>query len=476
MTEGDTAGSDSRAGPTPEALALAIAWSPADPSRIGEVCIIPSARAGEAFVLGRGEARLTDPHPRLEFARNRAGVFELRAPISSPRISRVQLWIQARGAESLAVRNVGRCPLRHNGSRVDSASARPGDTLQLGAELLLLCLRRPAWVRSLDALSPPMPFGEADPYGVVGESPVAWELRRRIAFVAARADHVLITGESGTGKELAARAVHLLSPRAQQAFVARNAATLPEGLVDAELFGHVRNYPNMGMPERPGLVTLAAGGTLFFDEIAELPVNLQTHLLRVLDHGEYQRLGDGAARSSDFRLLAATNQPDKLRADLAARLKLTLRLPNLNERLEDVPLLVKHLLGVIARANPDIAARLFPDGDVEAAPRVALGFIDQLLRRHYTTNVRELEGLIWDALTNGPEVALDLPPRSIPAPPTLETPPAPRIPPKMVSAEIITATLLENNGSLELTWRALGLSSRHALSRLMTRYGVTRPK
>src|SRR6185436_8690780 len=141
----------------------------------------------------------------------------------------------------------------------------------------LFCVRRRAWVHSLGSRAPSMPFGTADPHGMVGESPVAWEFRRQIAFVAPRPDHVLIVGESGTGKELAARAVHALSPRNASAFVARNAATFPEGLVDAELFGHAKNYPNAGMPERPGLIAGAASATLFLDEIAELSPTLQTH-------------------------------------------------------------------------------------------------------------------------------------------------------------------------------------------------------
>src|SRR5690348_15490748 len=126
--------------------------------------------------------------------------------------------------------------------------------------------------------------------------------------MARRPGHVLLTGASGTGKELAARAIHALSKRSGQRLVARNAATLPESLIDAELFGNAKNYPNPGMAERAGLVGQADGSTLFLDEIAELPSSSQAHLLRVLDDGEYHRLGDGLARRSDFRLVAATNR------------------------------------------------------------------------------------------------------------------------------------------------------------------------
>src|SRR5581483_3361135 len=136
-----------------------------------------------------------------------------------------------------------------------------------------------------------------------------------------------------------ARAVHDSSTRADKPLVARNAATFPEGLVDAELFGHARNYPNAGMPERPGILGQAAGGTVFLDEISELPVALQTHLLRVLDRGEYQRLGDSASRVADVRFIAATNRPEGLRPDLAARFKLRIPLPTLAQRAEDIPLI-----------------------------------------------------------------------------------------------------------------------------------------
>src|SRR5262249_46286359 len=152
------------------------------------------------------------------------------------------------------------------------------------------------------------PFGRADADGFVGESPAAWDLRDRLAFIGPQAGHVLLVGESGVGKELAARALHARSRRSRRPLVSRNAATLPEALIDAELFGHARDYPNAGMPERAGLVGEADGGTLFLDEIGELPEARQAHLLRLLDGGEYQRLGDPRVRRADVRFIAATNR------------------------------------------------------------------------------------------------------------------------------------------------------------------------
>src|SRR5205807_1302663 len=125
----------------------------------------------------------------------------------------------------------------------------------------------------------------------------------------------------GCGKELVAQGIHALSSRRARKIVSRNAATFPDTLVDAELFGNAPNYPNQGMPERAGLIGEADGSTLFLDELGELPEALQTRLLRVLDSGEYQRLGDSRRRSASFRFVAATHRSlEKLREDVAARL------------------------------------------------------------------------------------------------------------------------------------------------------------
>ena len=132
---------------------------------------------------------------------------------------------------------------------------------------------------------------------------------------------MLVRGESGTGKELCAAAIHGLSARGARPLVARNAATFPAGLVDAELFGNAKNYPNPGTAERDGLIGEADGTTLFLDEIGELPAAPQAHLLRVLDrNGEYQRLGDSRPRCADLRVVAATDRAvSELKHDFAAR-------------------------------------------------------------------------------------------------------------------------------------------------------------
>src|SRR5262249_25411340 len=165
------------------------------------------------------------------------------------------------------------------------------------------------------------------------------------------------------------------------------------GLVDAELFGTARNYPNAGSPERPGLVGQADGSTLFLDEIGELPPPLQAHLLRLLDHGgEYQRLGEPQSRTADLRVVAATNRPiDSLKHDFAARFPARLRVPGLGERREDIPLLARHQLRLLVEGNPLLRAR-FSDA---AGPRIDPALVEALLLHRFRHHLRELERLLW---------------------------------------------------------------------------------
>jgi two-component system nitrogen regulation response regulator GlnG/two-component system response regulator HydG len=273
---------------------------------------------------------------------------------------------------------------------------------------------------------PPQAFGEPDAFGLVGESPAMWELRHRIVAVARQPFHVLVLGPSGAGKELVARAIHARSPRGAAPMVCRNAATIPEGLAAAELFGNLRNYPNPGMLDRPGLIGQAHGTTLFLDEFAELPPALQAHLLRVMDDGEYQRLGEATMRRADVRIIAATNRPTRdVKHDVLARLKVRIAVPGLQERREDVPLLVAHLLRRQAVADPSVARRFF-SGD---APLVSPVLMEALVQHAYTTHVRELDALLVRAILEGrghylelsPELSRDLQPDASAAAP--ERPP-----------------------------------------------------
>lgn len=474
-----------QADPTRTVTAFVLLWSRDEPERVGEVALVPGGHAGVAVMMGRAEASPDDPLPRAEFVRQRPGRVLPTGALRSPRISRDQLRIEAAANNVLKVSNVGRCPLLHNNTPVTECEVLPGDLLELRQQALFLCTNRPLSLPAFAPAStpPPLhPFGEPDPNGIVGESAAAWELRERIFFVAPRTAHVMIRGASGTGKELVAQAIHHLSSRGRRPLISRNAATFPETLIDAELFGNAKNYPNPGMPERPGLVGDADGSSLFLDEFGELPAGMQAHLLRVLDSGEYQRLGESRPRRADFRLIAATNRPDSyLKEDVLARLRIRVELPDLNARREDIPLVARYVLRRIARTDAELARRYFPDGDATKEPRITPALLGALVQRRYTTHVRELEKVLWEAMSEGRGEWIDVwdgfqtATAAEPTPSVSDTPSAAisGIDPLTIPAEVIQECLDRHEGRQEPVWRELGLSSRHVLTRLVKRYGLT---
>jgi len=326
-----------------ERLCLVIAWSAAEPGRVGEAAVIDEQLG--SVVLGRGGPTPSDQQERLRFFRQRPGVLEPTPPLKGDGISRRQCLLRP-VPSGLEIERVGRCAVLIDGEEVERGLLQAGQTLTLRDQLVLWCARRPPWprLRHFDLAQAPA-FGRPDQNGMVGESPALWDVREQLAFCAASNRHVLLLGESGSGKELAARALHRLSSRSAKPLVARNAATFPATLIDAELFGNAADYPNAGMPARAGVVGEAHNSTLFLDEIGELPRELQAHLLRVLDRGgEHQRLGEARVRQSDFTLVAATNRDlTELRLDILARLTLRVQLPSLTDRPEDIPLLIRHL-------------------------------------------------------------------------------------------------------------------------------------
>ena len=453
----------SRGGAGHAGFALSIAWSLSEPSRLAESADLP---AGRASVLGRGGPQPDDRAVRVSFRRVRPGVRGPSQPLASPGVSRVQLRFSAPDASGFEVESVGKSALFVDGVRTTRARVSVGSRLHVERQLLLLV------VRAADELStrsapPEFPFGEADAFGVVGESSRAYALRDQLAFLARRTGHVFVRGPSGAGKELCARALHALSTRATGPFVSRNAATLPTGIIDAELFGNARNYPNAGMRERRGIVGEADGGTLFLDEIAELPEELQAHLLRLLDSGEYHRLGDEASQRADLRVVGATNRDEAaLKHDLLARFTLRIDVPGLDERVDDIPLIARAILRRHARSDDELRRRFF-DGD---HPRIEPALIEALLTRRYTTHVREVETMLLSSLavSRGSFLALPAGTRRV------EAGPAPgrgdvRPPP---TREQIEAELARNGGNVSQAWRDLGLSSRDALRRLMKKHEI----
>ncbi len=457
----------STAGPT-----LVIAWSREEPHRLGDCARLSPGRTA---LLGRGDTAHPGEEP-LVWVRQRPGDVERRGPLRASTLSRRQLLLTLREDRRLEVECVGRAPLYFRGARTDAALVTVGDTLRLGQGFVVQLQERPDWIPEPRSWDPErsFAFGSTDPFGMVGESPLFWEQREQLAFCARRPAHVLITGESGTGKELAARALHGMSARASGPLVARNAATIPGSLIDAELFGNAKNYPNPGMKERQGLVGEADGGTLFLDEIGELPVEHQAHLLRVLDGGgEYQRLGETRARRSDFRLVAATNRDlGAIKHDLLARMVLRVELEPLHRRPSDVPLLARHLLHRIARDNPDVRARFF---DPTFGPRVEGALIEALLAHTWTTHARELERLLWMSLSasRGDTLALTRRLREVlGAGADSDRSLAPGEEP---TEAMIRESLERHDWVQNRVWKELGLKNRFQLRRLIQKYGIEIP-
>ena len=445
---------------------LVLAWSLDEPERVGEVLPIPRPTA-----IGRGGPLADDPFPRGALHQLRPGHAIAGPPITSARIGRQQLVVEPRGEDAVLVRSIGPARVRVAGKAVTEAMARTGDVIEIHNAAVFLVTSRapqPASTTSLD-----FPYGAADPFGMIGESELAWRVRDAVAFAAATSRHVLILGESGAGKELAARAVHGLSKRRERTLIARNAATMPDALIDAELFGNVRNYPNPGMAERPGLIGEADGSTLFLDEIGDLPEKSQVHLLRVLDDGgEYSRLGEAVARRSSVRLVAATNRPlETLKRDFLARFTHRITLPGLAERREDVPLLLAAILRRTARENPQIAARFFERRTGEIAePRLAPDLVIRLLGHPFTHHVRELERLVWLAIGTADadyigltaDVERELSESAESSTDTSE-----------LDRDTLAKALADNERSPTKTAKALGLKNRYVLIRLLKKHGLS---
>jgi DNA-binding NtrC family response regulator len=193
---------------------------------------------------------------------------------------------------------------------------------------------------------------ESPRYHIIGQSPAMRKVLQMVEKVAVTDATVMVRGESGTGKELIARAVHGNSPRRDMPLVTVNCATLQESLLESELFGHERGSFTGADRAKPGLFEVAEGGTLFIDEVAEMTPGLQAKLLRVLEGGQYRRVGGTQERTANVRVVAATNKPleeeqkaGRFREDLFFRLNvIAITLPPLRDRREDIPLLVEHLL------------------------------------------------------------------------------------------------------------------------------------
>jgi DNA-binding NtrC family response regulator len=231
-------------------------------------------------------------------------------------------------------------------------------------------------------------------FGIIGESIEIKELVDVILQVAPTDITVLITGESGTGKELIAKAIHSASRRKQRPLVSVNAGAIPEGIMESELFGHEKGSFTGASDTRKGYFELADGGTIFLDEIGELPVATQVKFLRVLENGEYMRVGSSAPRKIDARVIAATNKDlesevraGNFRADLFFRLRsINIRIPALRDHRDDIPLLFREFTRAVAEKNGIVFAGITPDA------------MEYLKGYHWPGNVRELRNTVESML------------------------------------------------------------------------------
>jgi transcriptional regulator with GAF, ATPase, and Fis domain len=245
-------------------------------------------------------------------------------------------------------------------------------------------------------------FGE-----LIGQGPALAALARQIDLVAPTDAAVLVLGESGTGKELVARELHRRSKRAGRPLVKMNCAAVPRELYESEFFGHAKGAFTGALRDRAGRFELADGGTLFLDEVGEIPLELQAKLLRVLQEGELERVGEERTRKVNVRLIAASNrdlraeaEAERFRQDLYYRLSVfPVELPPLRQRSEDVPLLAEHFLALAARKLG------------RAKPRLTLAHVRQLQRYRWPGNVRELQHVIERAVitADGARLTIELP-------------------------------------------------------------------
>ena len=240
---------------------------------------------------------------------------------------------------------------------------------------------------------------------IVGESPLLRAVLKQVETVALTDSAVLIQGETGTGKELIARAIHNLSPRREHTFVKVNCAAIPAGLLESELFGHERGAFTGAIAQRIGRFELAHRGTIFLDEVGDIPLELQPKLLRVLQEQEFERLGSVRTIRVDARLVAATNRDltemvaaRTFRSDLYYRLRVfPIVMPPLRERQEDIPALVRYFVQKHARRM---------NREIETIP---LETLDLLVRYSWPGNIRELENLIERAVIVSPGPVLRVP-------------------------------------------------------------------
>ena len=313
------------------------------------------------------------------------------------------------------------------GARIREVVLGVGSQLNLGSTTLRL--EQGAVSRS--SVAAKESFGQ-----LIGTSPAMQAVYGVLSVVAPSDVTVLLEGETGTGKEMVAEAIHRQSPRADKPLVVVDCGSLPAGLIESELFGHERGAFTGAVSSHEGSFERARGGTVFLDEIGELPVEMQTRLLRALDRREVRRVGGSAPRKIDLRLVAATHRnladdvaAGRFRQDLYYRLAVVrVRLPSLRKRREDIPVLARHFL----------LQSGCPDPDRVLTPPI----LQTLLTRRWPGNVRELRNVVERAvvLADGDELAISR--SGMEAPPTSASESAPSVPDRRWLGPVLPAGFL----------------------------------
>ncbi len=305
---------------------------------------------------------------------------------------------------------------------------------------------------------------------IIGRSKAMTELLATAARIAATDAPVLLLGENGTGKELVAQAIHRNSARSSGPMVTVNIGGMPQPLFESEMFGYVKGAFTGAVADRPGRFEMADGGTIFLDEVGELDLSCQVKLLRVLQQHTFERIGENKTRSSDFRVIAATNadlpkmvRDRTFREDLYYRLNLiTLRIPPLRERKSDIPLLVNHFA---ARCAGDLGAQ---------APEITADAVEYLKTLPFTGNIRELKNLVERTmLINGSADRLtadDFRHNAIAGVPVADTSDASSTLEGM-ELKAIAEAMAQYRGNISRVADALGIT-RQTLYRKLEKYGM----
>ncbi len=308
-----------------------------------ELVVVQGPDEGKRISIGKGIIRV---------GRSVRGHF----PLSDKTISNVHLEIESTAA-GIQVRDMGST----NGTRVDGRTIQ-GQTIEIDSEIQVGKTTLKIFLEEES-----LPFSDTSLGQLIGQAPKMVEVYYLLRKGATSNAPILIQGETGSGKELVAKEVHRLSPRAKKPFITVDCSSIPKDLIESELFGHEKGAFTSAIAQRLGAFELADGGTIFLDEIGELPLEMQPKLLRVLEDKRFKRIGGSELIQSDFRIIAATNRwldqevmNGRFRQDLFFRLYvLPVFLPPLRERREDIPLLVAHFLkGKAVEVPKEVLAKL----------------------------------------------------------------------------------------------------------------------